>query len=71
MQLAAAIKKRNGEIKKLETRINDIVDHIYKDFREAVGVDIRAYEETQLTADAETFEEKASLRNQISKLKYQ
>ncbi|KNA06759.1 hypothetical protein SOVF_178070 [Spinacia oleracea] len=69
--LAAAIKKRNGEIKKLETRINDIVDHIYKDFREAVGVDIRAYEETQLTADAETFEEKASLRNQISKLKYQ
>ncbi|XP_021770180.1 structural maintenance of chromosomes protein 1-like [Chenopodium quinoa] len=69
--LDATIKKRKGEIQKLEMRINDIVDHIYKDFKEAVGVDIRAYEETQLTADAETFEEKVTLRNQISKLKYQ
>ncbi|KMT09901.1 hypothetical protein BVRB_5g121200 [Beta vulgaris subsp. vulgaris] len=69
--LDATIKKRDGEIKKLEKRINEIVDRIYKDFSEAVGVDIRAYEETQLTADAETFEKKVTLRNQISKLKYQ
>ncbi|KAL2934777.1 Structural maintenance of chromosomes protein 1 [Bienertia sinuspersici] len=69
--LDATIKKRDGELKKLEKRINEIVDRIYKDFSEAVGVDIRAYEETQLTADAETFEKKATLRNQISKLKYQ
>ncbi|XP_057517637.1 structural maintenance of chromosomes protein 1 [Amaranthus tricolor] len=69
--LNANINKRDGEIKKLETRINEIVDLIYKDFSKAVGVDIREYEETQLTADAKTFEKKVALRNQISKLKYQ
>lgn len=71
LQLNANINKRDGEIKKLETRINEIVDLIYKDFSKAVGVDIREYEETQLTADAKTFEKKVALRNQISKLKYQ
>ncbi|KAL9243005.1 hypothetical protein vseg_016947 [Gypsophila vaccaria] len=70
-KLDSSIKKREGEIKKIERRINEIVDRIYKDFSESVGVDIRAYEETQLSADAETFEKKVTLRNQISKLKYQ
>ncbi|KAJ8438148.1 hypothetical protein Cgig2_033027 [Carnegiea gigantea] len=65
------IKRRAGEIKKIDERINEIVDRIYRNFSETVGVDIRAYEETQLTADAEMFERKVTLRNQISKLKYQ
>ncbi|KAH9608863.1 hypothetical protein KSS87_002352 [Heliosperma pusillum] len=69
--LDKSIKNREGKIKNLEARINDIVDRIYKSFSDRVGVDIRAYEETQLTADAETFEKKVTLRNQISKLKYQ
>lgn len=65
------IKRRAEEIKKIDERINEIVDRIYRNFSETVGVDIRAYEETQLTADAEMFERKVTLRNQISKLKYQ
>ncbi|XP_074316645.1 structural maintenance of chromosomes protein 1 [Silene latifolia] len=69
--LDKSIKNREGKIKNLEARINDIIDRIYKNFSDRVGVDIRAYEETQLTADAETFEKKVTLRNQISKLKYQ
>ena len=71
LQLDNVIKRRAGEIKKIDERINEIVDRIYRNFSETVGVDIRAYEETQLTADAEMFERKVTLRNQISKLKYQ
>lgn len=65
------IKKRAEDIKKIDERINEIVDRIYRNFSETVGVDIRAYEETQLSADAEMFERKVDLRNKISKLKYQ
>jgi len=71
LQLDNVIKRRAEEIKKIDERINAIVDRIYQNFSETVGVDIRAYEETQLTADAEMFERKVTLRNQISKLKYQ
>ncbi|XP_042517356.1 structural maintenance of chromosomes protein 1 isoform X2 [Macadamia integrifolia] len=64
--------KRATEIKKLEKRINEIVDRIYKVFSESVGVkNIREYEENQLKAAQQMAEEKLALSNQMSKLKSQ
>lgn len=72
MQLKSAIARRSEDIQKLEKRINTIVDRIYKDFSESVGVkNIREYEEEQLKASQEMYERKLSLSNQMSKLKYQ
>ncbi|XP_042407502.1 structural maintenance of chromosomes protein 1-like [Zingiber officinale] len=71
-KLKTAIARRSEEIQKLEKRINTIVDRIYKDFSESVGVkNIREYEEEQLKASQEMYERKLSLSNQMSKLKYQ
>ncbi|GAB4841723.1 hypothetical protein Ancab_022445 [Ancistrocladus abbreviatus] len=71
-KLDAVIQARDKEIKKLEKRINEIVDRIYRDFSDSVGVEnIRAYEETQLSVAQELAEKRVSLSNQISKLKYQ
>lgn len=56
----------------LEKRINEIVDRIYRDFSESVGVNnIREYEENQLKVAQELQERKLSLQNHMSKLKYQ
>lgn len=72
MQLKSVIAKRTEDIQKLEKRINGIVDRIYKDFSESVGVkNIREYEENQLKAAQEMYERKLSLSNHMSKLKYQ
>lgn len=72
MQLKNAIAKRASKISSLEKRINDKVDRIYKNFSESVGVkNIREYEENQLKAAQQMDEERFSLRNQQSKLKYQ
>lgn len=71
-KLKSLIVKRTEEIKKLEKRINEIVDRIYKDFSRSVGVrNIREYEENQLKVAQEMYERKLSLSNQMSKLKYQ
>lgn len=71
-QLRSVIKKRSEDIKKLEKRINEIVDRIYKDFSASVGVkNIREYEENQLQAAQEMSEKRLSLSTKMSKLKYQ
>ncbi|XP_057965620.1 structural maintenance of chromosomes protein 1 [Malania oleifera] len=71
-KLKAVIDKRAAEIGKLERRMNEIVDRIYKNFSESVGVrNIREYEENQLKAAQQMGEERLSLSNQLSKLKYQ
>lgn len=71
-QLKNAVDKRATEIRKLEKRINEIVDRIYKDFSKVVGVaNIREYEENHLKAAQYMAEERLSLSNQLSKLKYQ
>lgn len=71
-QLKDSIDKRSAEIRKLEKRINEIVDRIYKDFSESVGVkNIREYEENQLKAAQEMAEERFSVSDQLAKLKYQ
>ncbi|CAL9094420.1 unnamed protein product [Musa textilis] len=71
-KLKSVIAKRTEDIQKLEKRINGIVDRIYKDFSESVGVkNIREYEENQLKAAQEMYERKLSLSNHMSKLKYQ
>lgn len=72
LQLKQAIDKRSAEIRKIEKRINEIVDRIYKDFSKSVGVaNIREYEENQLKASQYMAEERLSLSSQLSKLKYQ
>eukprot|EP00250_Pteridium_aquilinum_P035761 c9905_g1_i1 orf=330-3992(-) len=66
------IMTRNKAIMKLENRINEIVDRIYKDFSKSVGVaNIREYEENQLRAAQDLAERRLSLSSQISKLKNQ
>lgn len=71
-KLKDAVDKRATEIKKLERRINEIVDRIYKDFSKTVGVEnIREYEENHLKDAQLMAEERLSLSNQLSKLKYQ
>ena len=72
MQLNDAVRKRNAEIGKLEKRINEITDRIYKDFSKSVGVaNIREYEENRLKAAQNVAEERLNLSSQLSKLKYQ
>ncbi|KAF5482401.1 hypothetical protein F2P56_002975 [Juglans regia] len=72
LKLKSAVDKRSVQIKKLEKRINEIVDHIYRDFSESVGVaNIREYEENQLKAAQNIAEERLSLSGQLAKLKYQ
>ncbi|KAE8730632.1 Structural maintenance of chromosomes protein 1 [Hibiscus syriacus] len=64
--------KRNKDITKLEKRINEIVDRLFKNFSQSVGVaNIREYEENQLKAAQTMAEERLSLSNQLAKLKYQ
>ncbi|CAM8933284.1 unnamed protein product [Rhodiola kirilowii] len=71
-KLNSAIEKRKLEIEAREKRINEIVDRIYKDFSESVGVsNIREYEENQLKAVTHMGERRLSLSSQLSKLKYQ
>nr|GMD26933.1 structural maintenance of chromosomes protein 1 [Ipomoea batatas] len=71
-KLENAISERSKEILSRERRINDIVDRIYKRFSESVGVkNIREYEENQLKAVEQMAEERLSLHNQQSKIKYQ
>ncbi|KAG6662734.1 hypothetical protein I3843_03G247500 [Carya illinoinensis] len=71
-KLKSAVDKRSVQIKKLEKRINEIVDHIYRDFSESVGVaNIREYEENQLKAAQNIAEERLSVSGQLAKLKYQ
>ncbi|CAN1270479.1 Structural maintenance of chromosomes protein 1 [Linum perenne] len=71
-KLKGAIGKRGDEISTLEVRINEVVDRIYEDFSKAVGVEnIREYEENHLKAAQHVAEERLSLSNQLSKLKYQ
>ncbi|XP_023637979.1 structural maintenance of chromosomes protein 1 [Capsella rubella] len=66
------VDKRITEMKKLEKRINEIVDRIYKDFSQSVGVEnIREYEDTQLKNATLEAEERLGLSNQLAKLKYQ
>lgn len=72
LQLEDALGKRNKEINKLEKRINEIVDRIYKDFSRSVGVaNIREYEENQLKEAQSVAEERLTLSSQLAKLKYQ
>lgn len=72
LQLNDAVDKRNAEIRKLEKRINEITDRIYKDFSKSVGVaNIREYEENRLKDAQNVAEERLNLSSQLSKLKYQ
>ncbi|XP_078152053.1 structural maintenance of chromosomes protein 1-like [Carex rostrata] len=71
-KLEKLISKKKEEARVLEKRITEIVDRIYRDFSESVGVNnIREYEENQLKAAHELQERKLSLQNHMSKLKYQ
>ncbi|KAH7837895.1 hypothetical protein Vadar_019309 [Vaccinium darrowii] len=71
-KLKSVTAERASKILSLEKRINEIVDRTYKKFSESVGVkNIREYEENQLKAAQQMDEERFSLRNQQSKLKYQ
>lgn len=71
-ELEARLAEKEAEVKKLEKKINEIVDKVYRDFSISVGVkNIREYEERQLK-DAQALQErKLNLSNQMSKLKYQ
>lgn len=72
MQIQSLISKKTEDVQKLQRRINEIVDRIYKGFSVSVGVkNIREYEENQLKAAQEMNERKLALSNQMSKLKYQ
>ncbi|GKU86268.1 hypothetical protein SLEP1_g816 [Rubroshorea leprosula] len=71
-KLKEAIDKRSKEIRELEKSINEIVDQIFEDFSQSVGVaNIREYEENQLKAAQNIAEERLSLSSQLAKLKYQ
>ncbi|KAE8685354.1 Structural maintenance of chromosomes protein 1 [Hibiscus syriacus] len=71
-ELRDVTDKRNKDITKLEKRINEIVDRLFKSFSQSVGVaNIREYEENQLKAAQNMAEERLSLSNQLAKLKYQ
>ncbi|KAK7267384.1 hypothetical protein RIF29_20056 [Crotalaria pallida] len=71
-KLSDAVDKRNAEICKVEKRINEITDRIYKNFSKSVGVaNIREYEENRLKAAQHVAEERLNLSSQLSKLKYQ
>lgn len=71
-KLKGLTANRTRNITKIENRINEIVDRIYKDFSESVGVaNIREYEENQLREAQELSERRLKLSSQMSKLKYQ
>uniref|UniRef100_A0A5B7C5C0 Structural maintenance of chromosomes protein n=1 Tax=Davidia involucrata TaxID=16924 RepID=A0A5B7C5C0_DAVIN len=71
-ELKKIITERTSKILSLEKRINEIVDRTYKKFSESVGVkNIREYEENQLNVAQQMAEQRLSLSNQQSKLKYQ
>ncbi|KAL2653551.1 hypothetical protein R1flu_021679 [Riccia fluitans] len=71
-QLREIIADRSRIMSNLEVRMNEIVDRIYKDFSESVGVaNIREYEENQLRAAQELAERRLSLNSQIAKIKNQ
>lgn len=71
-QLKERFVKRGKEIDKLENRINEITDRIYKNFSKSVGVaNIREYEENQLKHAQDVAEKRLSFSSQLSKLKYQ
>ncbi|KAK6120032.1 hypothetical protein DH2020_046162 [Rehmannia glutinosa] len=71
-KLEKVITSRASKIVKIEGRINEIVDLIYKKFSESVGVkNIREYEENHLKAIEQIAAERFNLHNQQSKLKYQ
>ncbi|XP_050251634.1 structural maintenance of chromosomes protein 1-like isoform X3 [Quercus robur] len=68
----SAVDRRSIQINRWEKDINEIVDHIYKEFSKSVGVaNIHEYEENQLKAAQDMAEERLSLSSQLSKLKYQ
>ncbi|CAN1245028.1 Structural maintenance of chromosomes protein 1 [Linum grandiflorum] len=72
LKLKGAIEKRGDSIRVVEVRINEVVDRIYEDFSRTVGVaNIREYEENHLKAAQHVADERLSLSNQLSKLKYQ
>ncbi|KAK3026158.1 hypothetical protein RJ639_040545 [Escallonia herrerae] len=72
LELKNVITTRASKIFSLEKRINVVVDRIYKEFSESVGVkNIREYEENLLMAAQQMSEQRLSLKNQQSKLKYQ
>ncbi|KAG4976773.1 hypothetical protein JHK86_036247 [Glycine max] len=71
-KLNDAVNKSNADVRKLERRINEITDRIYRDFSKSVGVaNIREYEENRLKAAQSIAEERLNLSSQLSKLKYQ
>ncbi|KAH7287580.1 hypothetical protein KP509_32G063300 [Ceratopteris richardii] len=71
-KIRESISTKNKAIVKLENRINEVIDRIYKDFSKSVGVaNIREYEENQLRAAQEMAERRLRLSSQISKLKNQ
>lgn len=71
-KLKSTVDRRSVQINKLEKRINEIVDHIYRNFSDSVGVaNIREYEENQLKAAQNIAEESLSVSSQLAKLKYQ
>uniref|UniRef100_A0A0D6QVW1 Structural maintenance of chromosomes protein n=1 Tax=Araucaria cunninghamii TaxID=56994 RepID=A0A0D6QVW1_ARACU len=71
-KLKKLITGRSKTIQKIEHRINEIVDRIYKNFSESVGVaNIREYEENQLRAAQELSERQLKISSQMAKLKYQ
>ncbi|GMI98700.1 TITAN8, STRUCTURAL MAINTENANCE OF CHROMOSOMES 1 [Hibiscus trionum] len=71
-KLKDATDKRNKDITKLEKRINEIVDRLFKGFSQSVQVaNIHEYEENQLKAAENMAEERLGLSNQLAKLKYQ
>ncbi|KAJ7566192.1 hypothetical protein O6H91_02G092200 [Diphasiastrum complanatum] len=71
-KLRDVIINRGKAIAKLESRINEIIDRIYKEFSESVGVaNIREYEENQLRVAQELAERRLNLSSQMSKLKNQ
>lgn len=56
----------------MEKRINEIVDRVFKDFSQSVGVaNIREYQEKQLKDAQYVADERLNLSNQLAKLKYQ
>lgn len=72
VQLRKVIASRRRTIAKLEDRINEIMDRIYKAFSESVGVaNIREYEENQLRAAQELAERRMGLNSQIARIKNQ
>ncbi|KAL8523126.1 hypothetical protein ACS0TY_013195 [Phlomoides rotata] len=66
------IATRTSEILSLEKSINNIVDQMYKEFSESVGVkNVREFEENHMKAIDQIATDRFNLHNRQSKLKYQ